>query len=125
MNQKNIITLVVLILMPLAGFGKSKLLKQFKQAYPQSTLSTCLLCHAEESDYTRNSYGNDFTNSGNNFQALEALDSDGDGYSNLVEIQSGSLPGDKNSYPGHMEYSGRNLTDDEINLIEYFIEGLN
>ena len=38
--------------------------------------------------------------------AVEALDSDGDNVSNLVEIQRGTLPGDPNSFPNDLPCAG-------------------
>ena len=39
--------------------------------------------------------------------AVESLDSDGDGVSNLVEIQQGTFPGDPESYPRNVACAGK------------------
>jgi hypothetical protein len=79
--------------------AKPKNMKLFKAAYPKSALNDCLVCHAEQETYTRNSYGQDLEKNALNFKAVEALDSDGDGATNLAEITAGSYPGDKSAVP--------------------------
>ncbi len=66
--------------------------------------SRCLLCHtgyptSSPSINTLNNYGNDYANSGYDFAAVETLDSDGDGYTNIAEILAGTYPGDAASRP--------------------------
>ncbi len=64
----------------------------------------CLLCH-DKAPYTKtglNPYGKDLAKQAKPrtaaaFKAIEALDSDKDGVSNLKEIQAGTLPGDPTS----------------------------
>ena len=79
----------------------------FKAAYPSSPLSQlsttsgqagnlCTVCHGV-SGGTRNSFGSDFGGSFN--AALGALDSDGDGASNITEINAGTFPGNASSTP--------------------------
>lgn len=75
-----------------------------------TTMGSCQYCHAI-TNYgklpaafvsTLNSFGSDYLNHGRNeaaLQAIESLDSDGDGYSNLAEINSVRYPGDKNDDP--------------------------
>ena len=61
----------------------------------------CLLCHAK-APFTKtdlNPYGKDLAKqpvprTAASFKAIENLDSDKDGVSNLKEIQAGTLPGD-------------------------------
>lgn len=61
----------------------------------------CLLCHAK-APFTKtdlNPYGKDLAKQAKpiaaaSFKAIENLDSDKDGVSNLKEIQAGTLPGD-------------------------------
>jgi hypothetical protein len=60
----------------------------------------CTVCHTGIP--ALNSYGSDFKNHGKNqaaLTAIESLDSDGDGFSNKVEIDAGTYPGDLNSHP--------------------------
>ena len=74
------------------------------------TLGSCQWCHyitgydpeSENFDQTLNAYGFAYKANRRNLQALntiENLDSDGDGYSNAVEIAALRFPGDKNDDP--------------------------
>ncbi len=81
--------------------AKSNYLTNFVNTYPQvagTQLDSCNVCHT--SIPQRNAFGEDYRTHGHNFQAIELLDSDGDGYNNLEEIQAFTLPGDPGSYPG-------------------------
>lgn len=72
----------------------------FQVRYGKAT--RCELCHAFGGGSERNAYGKDWQRLGEDLDAfakLEALDSDGDGASNLLEIQQGSNPGDPASTP--------------------------
>jgi len=83
----------------------------FKQVYNPAAGSKvatagCLLCH-DKAPFTKtglNPYGKDLARQGSplraaSFKAIEALDSDKDGFTNLQEIQAGTLPGDPASKP--------------------------
>ncbi len=63
----------------------------------------CLICHAKmPPTKDQNPYGKDFLSKGRNaaaFKAIESLDSDKDGFSNIAEIKAGTLPGDAASKP--------------------------
>jgi len=63
----------------------------------QPVLGSCLSCHPSGSK--RNAYANDWRSNGHSFAAVEQLDSDGDGLSNIEEISAGFFPGDPNSKP--------------------------
>ena len=81
--------------------AKSNYLTSFVNTYPQTAgtqLDSCSTCHTSVPN--RNPYGDDYKSHGHNFQAIELLDSDGDGYSNIDEINALTLPGDPNSHPG-------------------------
>ncbi len=71
----------------------------FNAAYPDSPLvGQCAVCHTgSPSTATVNSYGSDYAALG--FQAIEAMDSDGDGADNITEIMAGFLPGVAGSTP--------------------------
>lgn len=80
--------------------AKSTYLTLARARYPTivgTPLDSCSLCHT--SVPARNPYGEDFRRLGHNFAAIESLDSDGDGYSNIVEINAHTFPGDPNSHP--------------------------
>jgi hypothetical protein len=85
-----------------AAWAKGPYLTKFTQAYPEAkTLASkrCVICHEAMNDFRRNTYGRDFEKAAQNFQAIEALDSDGDSFTNIEEIKAGTLPGDKLSFP--------------------------
>lgn len=93
------IVLVMLSLSAAMAYAKPAELNAFKAAYPNasSALKTCKACH--DGVPKLNYYGQDYVKAGKNFKAIEALDSDGDGFSNLAEITAGTFPGDKASHP--------------------------
>jgi len=83
----------------------------FKQLYNPAAgtklaSAGCLVCH-DKAPFTKtglNRYGQDVAKQAKprtaaSFKAIEALDSDKDGVSNLKEIQAGTLPGDPTSKP--------------------------
>jgi len=74
-------------------------MSQFNTNYGTSgtALNSCSVCHT--SPPTLNPYGNDWLNSAYNFAAIEGLDSDKDGFTNIVEIQARTFPGDAASHP--------------------------
>lgn len=67
----------------------------------------CLACHTKmPPDKTVNPYGADVAKAAGGkavdekaFRAVEKLDSDKDGFSNIDEIKAGTLPGDPKSKP--------------------------
>lgn len=64
--------------------------------------TTCSLCHEKGGGSASNDYGKAFLRAGANFPAflkIEKKDSDGDGISNIDEIQAKSNPGDPRSTP--------------------------
>jgi hypothetical protein len=94
----------------MAGFGflvspaesKPEYLSEFNSRYKTSgsRLDTCSTCHASSSPSRENlnPYGSDFA-ANHDFGAIEAKDSDGDGFSNIDEIKAGTFPGDPNENP--------------------------
>jgi len=83
----------------------------FKQLYKPAdgtkvATAGCLVCH-DKAPFAKtglNPYGRDLAKQAKprtaaSFRAIEALDSDKDGVSNLKEIQAGTLPGDPTSKP--------------------------
>ncbi len=87
-----------------AAHALSSYLTSFNNTYPAASstqLNSCVLCHLDPAGGgTRNAYGEAFRNSGHSFSAIESLDSDGDGYTNIQEINAGTFPGDSASRPG-------------------------
>lgn len=107
MRQALIVVLVFTLVPVVAAFGKSRYLSAFNDLYgtADQILDTCALCHFD--DYSRNDYGADFETKlgqlGDETQALQAIegiDSDKDSYTNKVEIDARTFPGnDLSSLP--------------------------
>jgi len=65
-----------------------------------TSLGSCITCHNQTNGKGgENGYGTAYKNSGRDFVAIEPLDSDGDGFSNIEEISGGYFPGDPSSKP--------------------------
>ena len=100
------ITSTVWILLLIAGFcgtvyGFSNYGSSFNSTYGTAgtALNSCTLCHPGGSTGQLNAYGTAYKNSNYNFAAIENIDSDGDGYTNLAEITARTFPGDATSHP--------------------------
>ncbi len=80
---------------------------EFTTYYPSisgTKLDSCTnMCHNPQlydlGDRLGNFYARDYQNANYNFSAIEELDSDGDGVSNIDEINAGTFPGDINDFP--------------------------
>jgi hypothetical protein len=85
-------------------YGSNSYMTTFLNTYPAARvtqLNSCALCHINPAGGgTRNPYGEAFRSSQHSFSAIEASDSDNDGYTNLQEINAGTFPGDAKSHPG-------------------------
>lgn len=84
--------------------AKTDYLAAARNQYPAiigTNLDGCQLCHYTDPVIwpNRNLYSLAFELNGYDFTAIEALDSDGDGYTNIEEINALSLPGDRNDIP--------------------------
>ena len=93
------------LLAPWAG-AVSGYLSAFESAYPaakQSRIDSCALCHT--SAPARNGYGAAFKTANHSFAAIQDADSDGDGYSNQVEINAWSFPGNASDKPVGMVHT--------------------
>ena len=80
--------------------AKSNYLAEFVRTYPQTAgtqLDSCNVCHTSIPNL--NPYGQDYRSHGHSFQAIELLDSDKDGHSNIDEITALSFPGNAASTP--------------------------
>ncbi len=107
MNRK--ITLLMLMLTVIALYGVPSAsayggyLNAFNQQYNTSgtKLDSCGVCHvAPGGGGAVNPYGKAFADTGNSFAAIESLDSDGDGYTNINEINNLTFPGNPGNKPG-------------------------
>jgi hypothetical protein len=80
--------------------AKSSFMNSFRNKYPATVgtqLDNCDVCHTNIPRL--NAYGDDWESRGRNYTAVEPLDSDGDGYTNLQEILALTFPGDPDSHP--------------------------
>ncbi len=79
--------------------ANSSVLSRFNSTYGTSgtVLDTCITCHTSGSSF--NPYGAALSAASDNFQAIENVDSDGDGYTNIQEIMARTFPGDPTSHP--------------------------
>jgi hypothetical protein len=64
-----------------------------------TALDACSLCHVGETNYRLDAYGRAFDDSRRDFAAIEDLDSDGDGFTNIEEIAALTFPGKADSKP--------------------------
>src|SRR4030065_267486 len=62
-----------------------------------TAIATCSVCHTTAP--ACNSYGNAFKTNAHNYATIEPLDSDGDGFTNIVEINAKAFPGNASSNP--------------------------
>lgn len=81
-------------------------LSSFNKQYgtARTRLDSCLTCHSSASSPNKtnlNAYGTDFLNNNHDFGAIEGLDSDGDGASNIDEIKARTFPGDPKENPNN------------------------
>jgi hypothetical protein len=107
MNKPNKILVVaaISICMTIAipqAMALPSFLDNFNTTYPAavgSRIDICNLCHTAGGGTPLNPYGLDFNTSNKNFTAIENLDSDGDGYTNIAEIQNLTFPGNASDHP--------------------------
>jgi len=86
------------------AYGLSSYLSSFNATYGTAgtAIATCALCHPAGGGNTAsnlNNYAVDYVNNGYNYAAIQSLDSDGDGFTNLAEITARTFPGDASSHP--------------------------
>lgn len=97
--------LLVLGIMAFLGVASSPLvmtsaLTEYTEDLPSSYGSVCLVCHTSASGgEDLNGFGSDFSENGNDIEAINDLDSDGDGHTNEKELEAGTYPGDPDSSP--------------------------
>lgn len=93
----------VFIVAGLAGtaHAKSSYMTSFNSTYPTapSTIKNCTLCHPGGATSQLNSYATAYANANHAYAPIAALDSDADGFTNIVEINAGTFPGLATSKP--------------------------
>jgi hypothetical protein len=101
----SILTLILLwILRSTPVSAQSGDLESAESKYPiieGSRIDSCSFCH-QGSPPALTQYGKDYLSHGRNsaaFTAIEALDSDGDGFTNIQEINALTFPGNPNDHP--------------------------
>ena len=86
-----------------AAYAKSADLNTFDSLYGSSGIAgDCAVCHTSGSKVPANPYGQAYLNAGRSSAALKAIesrDSDGDGATNIAEINAGTFPGNASSKP--------------------------
>lgn len=111
--DKNWLLRAVLVVLALTFFGTRGLAQEWylmdfngKYGTDLSALDTCKICHPGypfNATWNPNSFGSDFaldTLGNHTFnEALENADSDGDGFTNIQEINGLTFPGDPASHP--------------------------
>ena len=105
-----IVVLSVLAIGATAANAMSVYLYTFNLTYPSAAATLgqdCTLCHVVPGGGgPPNSYGSDFARNGYDFHAIEPLDSDNDGFTNIEEIQALTYPGDPTSHPVNTTFIG-------------------
>jgi len=120
--MKKKVSILLLVMVLTAGFStmafaSSGYLDSFQTKYGTGiTIDNCSLCHpgGNGSGSNLNQFAKDFASASigkHTFNAtLEALDSDGDGFTNIAEITARTYPGDAASKPGTPPPSGGGMT---------------
>ncbi len=92
---------LVLTWSPKTAEAKSSYQSALRTSYPTlsgTKMDSCQTCHTNNVP-DLNPYGQAYRDNGHNFLALELLDSDGDGWSNIDEIRAVTFPGDRADHP--------------------------
>jgi len=109
MKNIKLLSLLVLALtivgLTKVGYSRESYTTEFNNKYGTNgerganTLGSCITCHNTVNGSGFNPYGVDYLMKANDFDAIELLDSDLDGYDNYTEIYANSFPGDPDSVP--------------------------
>jgi hypothetical protein len=104
--NNNLIAVVLLVTIILLGSpivtARPAYLEAFNQQYDieDTKLDACLTCHnSPNGGGSRNPYGVAYSENDRDFASIETMDSDGDGFTNLEEINALTFPGDPADYP--------------------------
>ncbi|ADC65512.1 conserved hypothetical protein [Ferroglobus placidus DSM 10642] len=97
--MKKIVIMALILLLIANASARPEYMKDFKNF--SDKVKKCTLCHVQSSGYGGlNPFGRDYAKIGSLTPELMQLDSDGDRFSNIEELLNGTMPGDKDSYPG-------------------------
>ena len=105
MSSRKLFTILLAVAFVIGAVGSagavSSYFSSFSSTYPGSGTASfsCSICHVPAGPPARNPYGTAYANAGHNFAAIASQDSDGDGATNIVEINAGKNPGDPGSKP--------------------------
>lgn len=107
--KKLVLVTLLTALMPLTSSAKNGFLKSFKAQYPNAKVLAavgCGVCHKGDSEelnpYGLTLKGTLSTNAGKpSYADSEAVDSDGDGFKNIEEINANTEPGNFDSRPAN------------------------
>ena len=94
------LALFALVVIALSADATPRVLRAFATRYPaaKDSLARCTTCHGD-SVPALNPYGAAVKKAALDFALTDSLDSDGDGATNKVEIDSLTAPGDSSSKP--------------------------
>jgi hypothetical protein len=101
------------------AYGLSSYKTQFNARYGTTgtAIDQCILCHATNNgpqvpstEIPPNPYGVALESNGLNFAAAEPLDSDGDGFNNITEINARTFPGNSASKPATSDTTPPSVT---------------
>ncbi len=107
MNYNPILPLLLLAIGILAGIpmvsATSDALVAFNEHYDTNgtRLDSCIVCHGSNVE-SLNPYGAAYQNDNGDFTVIETQDSDGDGFSDLDEVNALTFPGNPEDYPGNI-----------------------
>lgn len=99
-RDKPLLALGLFIVLLQITVAETDAIPEFSKDLPQSLKNNCNVCHEKASGGPINDFGKDYAMYDHNMDAVEGLDSDGDGYDNGEELSAGTFPGFSNSYPG-------------------------
>ncbi len=103
-----VVTLLFACGSAMATIQWGKVFRDLYKSKPASAIvkAKCAVCHTKPvatKDKTLNAYGKQLVKKkidAASLKAIEKLDADKDGFTNLAEIKAGTLPGDPKSKPG-------------------------
>ncbi len=95
---------IMLVLVAGSSWATDTYMDRFISRYPAvvgTRIDSCGICHPgmKGEKISLTSYGSAYKNNSRDFATIEPFDSDGDGYSNLIEINNLSFPGNGSDKP--------------------------